>query len=129
VVGTYPAVWPYGYTAPVCAIDYRIAPATGGTPPGLLCPGNLPGQVAVEGVTARHAGNLAEALNIMQQGEIPVLVDPHAESLNALHSSLSPHQPWLPTILVDGRMAKQPIEPGILDASLVIGLGQVLSLA
>jgi xanthine dehydrogenase accessory factor len=78
------------------------------------------GQAVVEGVTACLASNLAEALSMLEKGELPVLVDPFGESLGALPAALPA---GTPTVLVDARMTKQPPEtaPGL--ASFVIGLG------
>jgi xanthine dehydrogenase accessory factor len=78
------------------------------------------GQIVVEGVTARKAEDFFGGMEMLQQGIIPVLVDPHSESLSALRATLSE---GIPVVLVDARMMKKP--PGIKRqmADLVVGLG------
>jgi xanthine dehydrogenase accessory factor len=78
------------------------------------------GQFAVEGVLARRVDHLSAALGCMAQGEIPVVVDAHAEALQALQSILPS---GTPLVLVDARMAKQPVDQNMNAAALVIGLG------
>ncbi len=78
------------------------------------------GCATVEGVTARRAEDLTQVMRIMHRGEIPVLVDPQAESLLELRASL-PNQE--PVVLVDGRMIKRPPELSMQAATLVVGLG------
>jgi len=72
----------------------------------------------VEGVTARLVGDLAQAMRVLQRGELPVLVDPQGSQLPALCS----RQPD-PVVLIDGRMTKQAPESDLGSADLVIGLG------
>lgn len=74
--------------------------------------------ITVEGVTARLAGDLEQAMQVLQRGELPVLVDPYASMLPALRS----RQPD-PVVLVDGRMTKQTPDSDLHSADLVIGLG------
>jgi len=71
------------------------------------------GSVEVEGVPARHADSLEHALQILDLGEIPVLVDRQAEV--ALQ--------WHPDVLVDAILAKRNIGTRITDAPIVVGLG------
>jgi len=78
------------------------------------------GQITIEGVMARLAGDLAEALALVEGGEIPVLVDPVAETISTfrtLHSASSP------VVMVDARMTKEAPEVDKTAADLVIGLG------
>lgn len=78
------------------------------------------GETTVEGVTARRAVDLVDALNILQQGIIPVLVDPLTEALcppQALRRAMSP------MVFVDARMTKRPPNLTLDIAPLVIGLG------
>ena len=70
------------------------------------------GQTTVEGVTARLASNLPEALAFIQGGEIPVLVDPSASCVSALRT-LQPT--GTPIVLVDARMTKHPPERDTLE--------------
>ncbi len=73
----------------------------------------LQGEIAVEGVVARRAASLAEALEAQSAGCIPVLIDPDGECLTA----------YSPAVLVDARMLKgRPGGPPV-RAPLVIGLG------
>ena len=70
------------------------------------------GRVTVEGVT----GRLVEANQVwaaLEAGEIPVLVDPEASILSAMH---------IP-VLIDGRLTKHPPDPLPVDVPLHIGLG------
>lgn len=71
------------------------------------------GEAAVEDMTARLAKNQAEAEQIMEQGEIPVLVDPNAECIQWFH----------PDVIVDAILAKKNLGTKITDAPFVIGVG------
>lgn len=71
------------------------------------------GKTCVEGVTAQRVETLDQAIAIMENGLIAVMVDPEARILEKLQ----------PAVLVDGRMTKRPPELGITAAPLVIGLG------
>ncbi|MCS6907518.1 MAG: selenium-dependent molybdenum cofactor biosynthesis protein YqeB [Anaerolineales bacterium] len=74
------------------------------------------GQWTVEGIEARRVKNPTDTLKILQvmaKGVIPVLIDPEGESISALH----------PTVVVDARMLKQPVELIPQRVSLIIGLG------
>jgi xanthine dehydrogenase accessory factor len=75
------------------------------------------GSCQVEGVTAIRAGSLDQALQIANEGSIPVLVDPHAHSLLKLKDRTNS------LIVVDARMTKHPPEETSAVASLVVGLG------
>ena len=77
-------------------------------------------EFAVEGVTARRVADLGEAYRTLDEGHIPVMVDPECKTLKQLQST--PHASRF-TVLVDGRMTKQPPELGKEAASLVVGLG------
>jgi xanthine dehydrogenase accessory factor len=77
------------------------------------------GSITVEGVTARRAEDLHQALGILGQGDIPVLVDPQA---NILQDSVL-HSQYARVGLIDGRMTKKPSGLGLEVADLVIGLG------
>lgn len=76
-------------------------------------------QVEVEGITARLAENLDQALGELDKGRLPVIIDLEAKTL----SELRLRQADAPVILVDGRMTKKPPghRPGA--ATMVIGLG------
>lgn len=67
----------------------------------------------VEGVTARIAQEIDQALEILRRGQIPVLVDPTASLALQLQ----------PSVVVDAVMAKKNTGTRITDAPLVIGLG------
>jgi xanthine dehydrogenase accessory factor len=69
--------------------------------------------VEVEGILARRASDLREACQMLDQGIIPVLVDPQADCRVEL----------LPKVLVDAIMAKSNLNTSITDAYCVIGLG------
>jgi xanthine dehydrogenase accessory factor len=70
-------------------------------------------QVEVEGILARLAGDIHEVHLALEQGIIPVLVDPQADCRTEL----------LPTVLVDAIMAKRNLNTRITDAPCVIALG------
>jgi xanthine dehydrogenase accessory factor len=71
------------------------------------------GEIQVEGITARKAGDLSQTNQILSTGEIAVLVDPQLESL----------ENFSPLVLVDARMTKRPPGGRLEGVPLVIGLG------
>ena len=78
------------------------------------------GQANVEGVQARLVQNFNQALDVIEMGDVPVLVDPGAKTLNAFRSNgAGPHL----GVLIDARMTKHPPEIGMDVAPLFIGLG------
>jgi xanthine dehydrogenase accessory factor len=70
-------------------------------------------QVGVEGILARHVTDMHTVHQVLQQGIIPVLVDPKADCRTEL----------LPVALVDAIMAKKNINTRITDAPCVLALG------
>jgi xanthine dehydrogenase accessory factor len=70
-------------------------------------------QVTVEGILARHASDMRAVHLVLNQGSIPVLVDPQADCLAALQ----------PIALVDAIMAKSNLNTHITDAPCVVALG------
>jgi xanthine dehydrogenase accessory factor len=70
-------------------------------------------QFEVEGILARQANDMCEVHLALDQGIIPVLVDPPADCRTEL----------LPTVLVDAIMAKRNLNTRITDAACVIALG------
>jgi len=78
------------------------------------------GQANVEGVQARLVQNFKQALDMIEMGQLPVLVDPGAQALHAFQSNgTGPHL----GVLIDARMTKRPPEIGMDAAPLFIGLG------
>ncbi|MGQ9477130.1 MAG: selenium-dependent molybdenum cofactor biosynthesis protein YqeB [Candidatus Bipolaricaulia bacterium] len=72
------------------------------------------GECEVEGVKGKLVQDLAEAKRyIAEGGGVPVLIDPEARTLSELK----------PTVLIDGRMAKRPLDTRIGQAPIVIALG------
>ena len=71
------------------------------------------GSATVEGITARRVANKEEALALLAQGEIPVLVDPEANILRELPFDA----------VVDIIIAKYNVGTKITDAPVVIGVG------
>ena len=71
------------------------------------------GEAVVEDMTARLAKNQEEAEKIMEQGDIPVIVDPKAECI----------QWFQPDVIVDAILAKRNLGTNITDAPFVIGVG------
>ncbi len=71
------------------------------------------GEIEIEGMRGRRVADVAAAHRALEQGLVPVLVDPQAESRKSLR----------PLALVDGRMRKERPELGLEAAPLVVGLG------
>lgn len=71
------------------------------------------GEAVVEGVTARRARSLEQALELLCQRLIPVLVDPAGTCIPALG----------PAAVVDAILAKRNLGTKITDAPVVIGVG------
>jgi xanthine dehydrogenase accessory factor len=74
------------------------------------------GEISIEGVIARRVADAADTLRILQifaKGQIPVLVDPQADSVKALH----------PTVVVDARMMKHRADLISTPVNLIVGLG------
>lgn len=67
----------------------------------------------VEGVSAQFVDDVSEVDDVLEQGEIPVLVDPDAECAFQLR----------PDVMVDAILAKRNTGTRVTDAPLVIGLG------
>jgi xanthine dehydrogenase accessory factor len=74
------------------------------------------GQRELEGVTARLARNPREAMVLLEQGTIPVMIDPDGANVAAIG-------PVSPLVIVDARMAKRNLGTGLSDAPIVVGLG------
>ena len=71
------------------------------------------GETCVEGITARKAETPEEALSLLEQGVIPVLVDPEGTCITALR----------PDAVVDAILAKKNLGTRITDAPVVVGVG------
>jgi xanthine dehydrogenase accessory factor len=71
------------------------------------------GETEVDGVSARRAADSDAMAQILEGGQIAVLVDPEADALATLR----------PLVLVDARMRKRSPETGLDAAPLVVGLG------
>lgn len=71
------------------------------------------GAQTVEDVTARRADTAEEAREILERGEIPVLVDAACVCRASLR----------PTVLVDAILAKRNLGTNITDAPVVVGVG------
>ena len=81
-----------------------------------FCEAIYAGQFAVEGVVGRRVADASDTLRILQvfaKGQIPVLVDPQADSIKSLH----------PTVVVDARMMKRTADLIPTPVSLIVGLG------
>jgi xanthine dehydrogenase accessory factor len=72
----------------------------------------LQGAVIIEGITARKA-DPDQVTAVLAEGVIPVLVDPDGSAI----------QQFRPAVVIDARLAKQPLDTQIDHAPLVIGLG------
>jgi len=73
------------------------------------------GETSVEGVVGRHVADVDAAVEALEAGVVPVLVDPDAAVVDAL----------VPAVVVDATMAKGARDTGTRrdDAPLVVGLG------
>jgi xanthine dehydrogenase accessory factor len=71
------------------------------------------GEAVVERVASRRVGSPDEALRLVREGVVPVLVDPECRSLGALR----------PGVLVDAIIAKRNLGTSPSMAPLVIALG------
>mgnify|MGYP005838115117 CR=1 FL=1 len=71
------------------------------------------GQVEIEGVVARLAKGISEVPGLLEEGDIPVLVDPEGVAVRALK----------PRVMVDAIMAKRNTGTRLDDAPIVIALG------
>jgi xanthine dehydrogenase accessory factor len=71
------------------------------------------GEVKVEEIRGRLVPNSEAARRSLEEGVIPVLVDPQAACRHIFQ----------PLAIVDGRMRKEASELGLDEASLIIGLG------
>jgi len=77
------------------------------------------GKFRVEDVTARLSPSLDDAINIMDSGNIPVLIDPMCKTILASQNLLAP----APIAIIDARMTKRPPDLSTDAAELIIGLG------
>lgn len=71
------------------------------------------GEAMVEDVMARMAASPEEALKLLEQGVIPVLVDPEGSCISALR----------PDVVVDAILAKRNLGTCMTDAPVVVGVG------
>lgn len=71
------------------------------------------GETKVEEVHARLAADAADALLLLEENILPVIVDPKAESAKELH----------PDVIVDAILAKENLGTAITDAPGVVGVG------
>jgi xanthine dehydrogenase accessory factor len=78
-----------------------------------FCEAIFEGQKRVEGIVAKHVQTADELNQTWREGMIPLLIDPHAKSREAVR----------PHVLVDAIVAKRNLGTKITDAPLVIGLG------
>jgi xanthine dehydrogenase accessory factor len=70
-------------------------------------------EVEIEGVVGRRVDSLEQALQVLQQGEIPVVVDPGGQTIRR----------WRPDVLVDAILAKRNLGTSMADAPTVVALG------
>lgn len=71
------------------------------------------GEARVEGQLARRAGSASEAIDLMRDGIVPIIVDPFCEFLSALS----------PIALVDAILAKRNLGTAPSMAPIVVALG------
>lgn len=71
------------------------------------------GETQIEEVCARRAADAEEALLLLKQGVLPVIVDPAAESAGVLH----------PDVIVDAILAKKNTGTSVTDAPGVVAVG------
>lgn len=78
-----------------------------------LCEAVWQGQATVEGVTCRRVDDPDEAARVAQAGEVPLLVDEHADCVSALR----------PAVVVDAILAKRNLGTQRGMAPITVGLG------
>lgn len=71
------------------------------------------GKMTVEDVTAKHAQRAEDVMRILDEGFIPVIVDPEAEIIEKIK----------PDVVIDAIIAKKNLGTLIDDAKVVIGIG------
>ena len=74
------------------------------------------GETTIEGITAKLVKDPTDTLRVIQvfaKNFIPVMIDPQADAVNALH----------PTVVVDARMLKKHVELLPKTIQLILGLG------
>src|SRR5690606_19367696 len=71
------------------------------------------GSVEVQGIRAVLAQTPADLPPLLEQGHLPVLIDPNGEVIQKLS----------PAVVVDARMQKVPLDAQITDAPLVVAMG------
>lgn len=69
--------------------------------------------VEIDGIVGWQVTSLADALAVMVKKQVPVLVDPHGETIRQ----------WHPRVVVDAILAKRNLGTKISHAPIVIGLG------
>lgn len=71
------------------------------------------GEFSLNDVTVRRADTPDQTRAMIEEGVVPILIDPDAKSLNLLK----------PSILIDARLLKRNIDTSLTMAPVVIGLG------
>jgi len=71
------------------------------------------GAVEIEGVVGRRVDSVDQAVRVLQEGEIPVVVDPRGQTISQ----------WHPDVVVDAILAKRNVGTSIKDAPTVVALG------
>ena len=71
------------------------------------------GQIAVEGITAWRAESFEDARRLLEEGIVPVLIDPETRARGF----------FAPLVLIDAVMAKRNTGTRLTDAPLVLALG------
>ncbi len=71
------------------------------------------GAASVEGIEARRATDASAATSLLQEGRIPILVDPAADVVKTVR----------PKVVVDAIMAKVNVGTRLSDAPIVVALG------
>lgn len=78
-----------------------------------VCEAVYDGSVTVEGMTALLVGSTEEAIRVMEEGRVPVLIDPEGDCIDVLK----------PEIVVDAIIAKKNLGTNRDMAPVTIGLG------
>lgn len=71
------------------------------------------GQITVEGITARHTQTIDDIPQVIEDGLVPVLVDPEGKAFKALQ----------PHVLVEATLMKKNSGITVNDAPIVVALG------
>lgn len=88
-----------------------------------FCEAVYEGQWQVEGVIAERVETCQQLENALEQGNIPVIVDPELAALSTFNPSAGSGKRLQLSTVIDARLLKRPPEPLPISTPLLIGLG------